>query len=95
MRGSFLFLVSLLLQVGTMSHKYYSIAFKLRAVAVEEAQRYLFPGVTSGLLSYKWRCRVIDGLEETPVQNLQVRNRYRVLSGADLGFSEGGEANFL
>ena len=62
-----------------MSHKCYSIAFKLRAVSVEEAQSYLFPSVVSGLLSYKWWSRVIDGLEETPVQNLQVRNRCRSL----------------
>ena len=62
-----------------MSHKCYSIAFKLRAVAVEEAQSYLFPSVTSGLLSYKWRSRVIDGLEEMPVQNLHVRIRCRDL----------------
>ena len=38
-----------------MSHKYYSIALKLRVVAVAEAQSYLFPSIVSGLLSYKWR----------------------------------------
>ena len=38
-----------------MSRKCYSIAFKLRAVAVAEAQSYLFPSIVSGLLSYKWR----------------------------------------
>ena len=34
-----------------MSRKCYSIGFKLRAVAVAEAQSYLFPSVASGCLS--------------------------------------------
>ena len=37
-----------------MSRKYYSIAFKLRAVAVAEAQSYLFHSVAS----YKCRSRI-------------------------------------
>ena len=44
-----------------MSRKFYSIAFKLRAVAVTEAQNYLSPRVVSGFLSYKCRSRVIAG----------------------------------
>ena len=35
-----------------MSSKCYSIAIKIRAVAVAEAQSYLFPSVVSGCLSY-------------------------------------------
>ena len=41
-----------------MFRKCYSIAFKLRAVAVALAQSYLFPSVASGRLSYKLRSRV-------------------------------------
>ena len=48
-----------------MSRKCYSIAFKLRAVAVVEAQSkeasrtlYLFPRVVSGCLSYKCWSRI-------------------------------------
>ena len=36
-----------------MSGKCYSIAVKLRAVAVTEDQSYLFPSVVSGCSSYK------------------------------------------
>ena len=36
-----------------MSHKCCSIAFNIRAVAVAEARRYLFPSIASGYLSYK------------------------------------------
>ena len=46
-----------------MSRKSYSIAFKLRAVAVEEAQSYLFPSVASGCLHYKRWSRVNASLE--------------------------------
>ena len=46
-----------------MSCKCYSIAFKLRAVAVAEAQSYLFLSVASGYLSYKRRSRVNACLE--------------------------------
>ena len=48
---------------GTISHKCYSIAFKLRALAVAEAQSYLFHSVASGCLSYKRQSRVNAGLE--------------------------------
>ena len=41
-----------------MSRKCYTITFKLRALTVAEAQRYLFPSVASGCLSYKRRSRV-------------------------------------
>ena len=41
-----------------MSRKCFSIAFKLRAVAVTEAQSYLFPSVASGCSSYKCRSRI-------------------------------------
>ena len=37
--------------------------FKLRAVAVAEAQSYLFPSVASDCLSYKRQSRVNTGLE--------------------------------
>ena len=40
-----------------------NIAFKIRAVAVTEAQSYQFPSVVSGCLSYKCRSRVNAGLE--------------------------------
>ena len=46
-----------------MSHKCYSIAYKLRAVAVVEAQGYLFPSIASDCLSYIRRSRINAGLE--------------------------------
>ena len=41
-----------------MSRKCYSIAFKLKAVAVTVAQSYLFPSVASGCSSYKRWSRI-------------------------------------
>ena len=41
-----------------MSYICYSIALKLRALAVVEAQSYLFPSVASGCLSYKSLSRI-------------------------------------
>ena len=46
-----------------MSRKCYGIAVKLRAIAVSEAQSYLFPSIASGCLSYKRRSRASTGLE--------------------------------
>ena len=45
-----------------MSCKCYSIAFKLRAVAVVEAQNYQFPSLANGCLSYKRQSRVNAGV---------------------------------
>ena len=41
-----------------MSCKFFIIAFKVKAVAFMEAQRYPFPSVASGCLSYKCRSRI-------------------------------------
>ena len=46
-----------------MSCKCSSMAFEPRAVAVIEAQSYLFPSIVSGCLSYKCRSRVNAGLK--------------------------------
>ena len=56
------FLVSQLLQGGTMSRKCYSSAFKLRAAAITEAQSYLFPCIVSGCISYKCQSQISAGL---------------------------------